>query len=88
MIANYYPSSKKTHNLKDMVIKFFEKSKYFSNFKIFKMKCRIWQNLHILRNSYLFKNDEHKTCDLLGQLYVFLITSCKRFHSKILSYEK
>jgi hypothetical protein len=27
-------------------------------------------------------------CDLLGQLYVFLIRSCKRFHSKILSYEK
>jgi hypothetical protein len=30
----------------------------------------------------------HKKCDLLGQLYVFFITSCKRFHSKILSYEK
>jgi hypothetical protein len=29
-----------------------------------------------------------KTCDLLGQLYVFLIISCKIFHSKILSYEK
>ncbi len=26
--------------------------------------------------------------DLLGQLHVFLITSCKRFHSKVLSYEK
>jgi len=50
------------------------------------MKCR--QNLHTLKDSYLFKNDQHKTCDLLGQLYVFLITSCKRFHSKILSYEK
>jgi len=29
-----------------------------------------------------------KKCDLLGQLYVFLIKICKRFHSKILSYEK
>jgi hypothetical protein len=26
-------------------------------------------------------------CDLLEQLHVFLIKSCKRFHSKILSYE-
>jgi len=26
--------------------------------------------------------------DLLGQLHVFLITSCKRFHSKKNSYEK
>jgi hypothetical protein len=29
-----------------------------------------------------------KKCDLLGQLYVFFITSSKRFHSKILSYGK
>jgi hypothetical protein len=29
-----------------------------------------------------------KTCYLLGQLYVFLITSCKIFHSIIISYEK
>jgi len=29
-----------------------------------------------------------KQVNLLGRLYVFLITSCKRFHSKILSYEK
>jgi hypothetical protein len=29
-----------------------------------------------------------KTCDLLGQVYVFLITSCKRFHSKKISYQK
>ncbi len=29
-----------------------------------------------------------KTCDLLGHLYVFLITRNKRFHSKILSYKK
>jgi hypothetical protein len=27
-------------------------------------------------------------CDLLGQLYVFLITSCKRFYLKILNYMK
>jgi hypothetical protein len=27
-------------------------------------------------------------CDILGQLYVFLIISCKRFHSKKISYEK
>ncbi len=29
-----------------------------------------------------------KTCDILGQLYVFLIISCKKIHSKIPSYEK
>jgi hypothetical protein len=36
----------------------------------------------------LFKNDWHKTCDLLVQLYVFLMTCWKKLHSKILSYEK
>jgi hypothetical protein len=41
-----------------------------------------------LKFSYLLKNDEQRTCDLLGQLYIFLITSYKRCHSKILSYEK
>jgi hypothetical protein len=44
--------------------------------------------IYTLKNSYLFYNDSHKTCDLLGQLYVFLITSYKIFHSKILFYEK
>jgi hypothetical protein len=44
--------------------------------------------IYTLKNSYLFNSDQHKACGLLGQLYVFLITSCKRFHSKILSYEK
>ncbi len=52
------------------------------------MKCKIWQNLHTLKNSYLLNNDQDKTCDTLGQLYVFLITSCKRFHLKKNSYEK
>jgi hypothetical protein len=46
------------------------------------------QNLHTLKFSYLFNNDIHKTCDILGQLYVFLIISYKIFHSKILSHEK
>ncbi len=46
------------------------------------------KKLDILKFSYLFNNDQQKICDLLGQLYVFLVTSCKRFHSKILSYEK
>ncbi len=27
-------------------------------------------------------------CELLGQLFVFLITSCKWFHLKLLSYQK
>jgi hypothetical protein len=38
--------------------------------------------------NFIFKNDLKKTCDLLGKLYIFLITSCKRFHSKIISNEK
>ncbi len=50
------------------------------------MKHKIWQNVHTLTSSYLLKNDYHKTCHLLGEL--FLITSCKIFHSKFLSYEK
>ncbi len=29
-----------------------------------------------------------KKCEQLGQLYVFLITSCKWFHSKKNSYQK
>jgi hypothetical protein len=45
-------------------------------------------NLYTFKKLYLFNNDWHKTCDLLRQLYVFLITSCKRFDSKNLSYEK
>ncbi len=40
------------------------------------------------KNSHLFSNDQQKTCDILGQLYVFLIINYKIFHSKILSYEK
>jgi hypothetical protein len=30
----------------------------------------------------------HKTCDLLGQLYAFLIINCKIFHSKKISSKK
>jgi hypothetical protein len=33
MIATYYPSSKNTHNLKDMEFLNFKNSKYFSNFQ-------------------------------------------------------
>ncbi len=74
MIITYYPSFKKTQNLKDMKFKKFQISKYFSKFSNFKIKCRIW------KFSYLFNNDYYKTCDILGKLYVFLITSCKIFH--------
>jgi uncharacterized membrane protein YciS (DUF1049 family) len=52
------------------------------------MKNKIWQNLHTLKFSYLFNNDQYKTCDLLKQLYTFLITSCKIFHLKKKLYEK
>jgi hypothetical protein len=52
------------------------------------MKCKIWQKLYTFKKLNLFNNDWHKTCDLLRQLYVFLITSCKRFDSKNISYEK
>jgi hypothetical protein len=46
------------------------------------------KNLNTLKNLYLFNNDHHKTCDLLEQLYVFLITSCKRFHSQKIHMKK
>jgi len=36
MIENYYPSSKNTHNLKDMEFKKKFNSKYFSKFPNFK----------------------------------------------------
>jgi len=49
------------------------------NTKFGKM-CTLWK-VHIYS-----KNDYHKICHLLGKL--FLITSHKIFHSKILSYEK
>ncbi len=38
------------------------------------MKHRIWHNLHTLKILCLFNNDWLRTCDILGQLYVFLIT--------------
>jgi hypothetical protein len=33
-------------------------------------------------------NDERKTCNIFRQLYVFLITSCKRIYLTNFSYEK
>jgi hypothetical protein len=51
MIITYYPSLKKTQNLKDMKFKKLKISKYFSKISNFKIKCRIW------KNSYLFNND-------------------------------
>jgi hypothetical protein len=45
------------------------------------------QNLHILKNSYLFHNDQHKTCVLLGQINVFWIT-LQKISFKKKSYEK
>jgi hypothetical protein len=41
----------------------------------------LWKKIKI-QQWFFFK------CDILGQLCVFLITSCERFHSKILSYEE
>jgi hypothetical protein len=32
------------------------------------MKHWIYKNQDIFKNSYLFKNDEEKTCHVLGQL--------------------
>lgn len=43
--------------------------------------------LYLLKKSHLFNNDSNFFFDLLGHLDVFLIASCKRFHSKVLSYD-
>ncbi len=51
-------------------------------YDFFKKKCRIWKNLHNLEFSLLFNNNKQRTCDILGQLCVFLITICKIFYSK------
>jgi hypothetical protein len=65
MIVTYYPSSKNTHNLKDMEFKFFKNSKYFLKLKIFKsplphvngvewswhikQSCSLWYNKQNLK---------------------------------------
>jgi hypothetical protein len=42
----------------------------------------------LLKTSYLFNKNEDKTCEFLGKLFIFLITCCKRIHSKSSFYEK
>jgi hypothetical protein len=45
--------------------------------------------IYMLWNFHIYSTMiNKKPYDLLEKLYVFLITSCKIFHSNILSYEK
>jgi len=39
-------------------------------------------NLHILENSYIFSNDQNKTCDVLQKQYTYLIICYQKNHSK------
>jgi hypothetical protein len=58
----------------------------------------IWNHNHFSRqnanftfkktNSHIFNNGQNTTCDTLTWLYENWITSCKKNHSKIHSYEK
>jgi len=38
--------------------------------------------LHILENSYIFNNDQNKTCDVLQKNYMYLIICYEKNHSK------
>ncbi len=41
------------------------------NYDKFSRNVEFGKNLHTLKNSYSLNNDQHMTCDLLGQLCVF-----------------
>ncbi len=82
MIITYYPHSKNTHNLKFNIVGIFGMIWNYDNVSRRNAKlgkiCTFWKT-HIY---LIMTNTKH---DISGQLYVFSITSCKRFHSKILS---
>jgi hypothetical protein len=62
MIATYYPSSKITHNLKDMEFKNFKNSKHFKKIKFSRtlhhmlMGC----NVHDIQNKVVFNDIRNK----------------------------
>ncbi len=53
-----------------------------------KQNTEFTRNWDTFKNSYLVKNDKQKKCHVFGQLYAFIITSCKKKNSKIHLYEK
>jgi hypothetical protein len=59
------------------------------NYDKFSRRNANFSKIYTLSKFYIYSTMINtKKYDVLGQLYVFLLTSCKRFHSKILSYEK
>jgi hypothetical protein len=54
------------------------------NYDNFSKQNITFGRIYTLENFHIYST----ICDISGQLCVFLITSCKRFHSKQNSYEK
>jgi hypothetical protein len=74
-----------------MIQIFFLKSTYFGMIQIYDYFKR-WNiqfgKIFTLWKFYIYSKWLTKKCDILRQLFIFWITSSKRFHSKFLLYEK